>query len=129
MTRGEDGVGTWTIIIKDGVENEFSGSLIDWSITLWGEAVDAEKAKLLPLPGGNEAEDQNSGAGTVSTSTADAQTTDLPTSTSSNIIAVTGDPTDHVTRPINSKPNNGNTPSQTVTGLSDPLPNFQISPI
>lgn len=92
----------------DGVQNEVSGTLVDWRITLWGEAVDAEKAKLLPLPGGG-GDDSNSIA---STSTANVQTTDLPT-TSTDTNKVTENPTDHATRPVNSKPND----SPTQTGL------------
>lgn len=105
------------MVIKDGVENEVSGTLLDWRITLWGEAIDADKAELLPLPGSNEDSDENSGITIISTSTARAETTYLPTSTSSDDADVTGNPTDHVTRPVNSKPGNADSPTQTATGL------------
>lgn len=105
--RGEDGVGTWTIVIMDGVENEITGSLVDWRITLWGEAIDAEKAELLPLPGANG--DNNSDTAP----SADVKTTTLATSTSSDTAKATENPTDHVTRPVNSKP------TETVPGLSN----------
>lgn len=115
--RGEDGVGTWTIVIMDGVENKVSGTLVDWRITLWGEAADAEKAELLPLPGPGDDDDRESAA---PTSTANIQTTNLPTTTSADTTKVTENPTDHVTRPVNSKPDD----SPTQTGLSTQLPTF-----
>lgn len=119
-TRGEDGVGTWTVIIKDGVENDITGTLVDWSITLWGEAIDAGKAKLLPLPGGNEAGGKDTATESVSTSTADVKTAELPTSKLSTVAEITGNPTNHVTRPVNSKPGDDDASTQIVTGLSHP---------
>lgn len=112
--RGEDGVGTWTVTIMDGIENEVSGTLVDWRITLWGEAIDAEKAELLPLPGSSEDDDSET---TTPTSTAEVKTTNLPTTTSSDTTRVTENPTDHATRPVNSKPNDA--PTQTAPGLSN----------
>jgi kexin len=101
--RGEEPIGTWTILIKDPVVNGMNGSLIDWRITLWGEALDAKKAHLLPLPSNDG--DKTLGTDPIHTSTAQVMTTDLPMTTiSSNRPEVTENPTDHADRPINSKP-------------------------
>lgn len=113
VIRGEDGVGTWTVTIMDGIENEVNGTLVDWRITLWGEAVDAEKAELLPLPGSSEDDDSNTA---TPTSIANVKTTNLPTTTSSDTTRVTENPTDHATRPVNSKPDDS--PTQ-ISGLSN----------
>ncbi|ODQ66121.1 hypothetical protein NADFUDRAFT_74391 [Nadsonia fulvescens var. elongata DSM 6958] len=45
---GESGVGDWklTVTAKNG-EAEF----VDWSLKLWGESIDARKAKVFPLDG------------------------------------------------------------------------------
>ncbi|KAI5847198.1 peptidase S8/S53 domain-containing protein [Morchella snyderi] len=112
---GEDGVGTWTVIIKDGMENDVTGTLVDWRITLWGEAIDAAKAKLLPLPGVNEAEDNDVASSPISTLTPAVKTTRLPTSTPTTPAMPTENPTDHVTRPVNEKPGNEDTPTATIT--------------
>ncbi|KAL7276153.1 pheromone processing endoprotease [Rhizina undulata] len=102
---GEDGVGTWTIIVKDTVENQKNGSLIDWRLTLWGEAIDADKAELLPLPG--DSTNDTEGGIAHPTSTVEAETTVLPEPTSTGEPKVTENPTDHITRPVNSKPTDG----------------------
>lgn len=102
--RGEEPIGTWTILVKDSMVNENNGSLNDWRITLWGEAIDAGKTQLLPLPGGEG--DNNLGTDPVhTTTTASFMTTNLPTpSSSSDTPGMTEIPTDHADRPINSKP-------------------------
>ncbi|OAA40570.1 kexin-like protease [Metarhizium rileyi] len=51
---GESGVGTWTLVVRDTVQNEFNGALIDWRLKLWGEAIDASKAVTLGMPTDDE---------------------------------------------------------------------------
>lgn len=99
------------------MENDVTGTLVDWRITLWGEAIDAARSKLLPLPGVNEAEDNDAASSPISTLTPDVKTTQLPTSTPTTLHMPTGNPTDHVTRPVNEKPGNEDTPTATETGL------------
>ncbi|KAF2403975.1 hypothetical protein EJ06DRAFT_301304 [Trichodelitschia bisporula] len=48
---GDSGVGKWTVVVKDTIENEHTGTFIDWKLKLFGEARDEKVAKLLPLPG------------------------------------------------------------------------------
>ncbi|KAJ5606277.1 Proprotein convertase P [Penicillium lagena] len=47
---GESAVGVWTVIVKDTEVNDFTGVFTDWRLNLWGEAIDADKQPLLPLP-------------------------------------------------------------------------------
>jgi kexin len=88
------------VVIRDKQDNEYNGTFIDWSITLWGEAVDAEKAKLHPLPG---EESKTLVHHPQPTHTASAIITSL-SSTSSSIIHATGNPSNHIDRPVNVKP-------------------------
>lgn len=44
--RGENPVGTWTIIVKDQVNPDKTGRFIAWGLQLWGESVDPSLAKL-----------------------------------------------------------------------------------
>lgn len=56
--RGEDPVGDWRVIVRDVNDNGKKGKLIDWQINLWGEIIDESQAKLHPLPG-DKNENQN----------------------------------------------------------------------
>ncbi|KAK1755080.1 peptidase S8/S53 domain-containing protein [Echria macrotheca] len=106
---GESGVGTWTIVVKDTIENKHHGTFTDWHLKLWGESRDPQKATLLPMP----TEDEDDNHAITSTITAPASTTTIapdPAATNTQAISI---PSDHPDRPVNSKP----------TGTSDaPLP-------
>jgi kexin len=80
--------------------NEFNGTFVDWHLKLWGEAIDADKQGLLPMP--SEHDDDDHDQIVVSTTTIAGTTqpvTVLPTS--STLMAK---PSDHPDRPINAKP-------------------------
>ena len=122
--RGEDGIGEWAIIVKDESENEFSGTFIDWSITLWGECIDPAIAVLHPLPG--DAMNNTHPLPHQFTSTAVAHTTTVVASTKTR---PTPAPTDHPDRPVNNKPSDspsssadGTTPSSTETAVPTETP-------
>ncbi|RFU28192.1 hypothetical protein B7463_g8128, partial [Scytalidium lignicola] len=107
---GESGVGTWTVYVKDTVVNDFNGTFIDWHLKLWGEAINADKATLLPMP--NEEDDDNH-ADLISTTTIPGITaTVAPEPTKSDLPT---HPTDHPTRPVNSKPTGQEAPQPTPT--------------
>jgi kexin len=98
--RGESGVGDWTIVVKDTLKNKHTGTFTDWHLKLWGEARDASKAKLLPMP--TEEDDDDHAA--IPTTTASAVTTtsvSVPATTQTTPASV---PTDLPDRPVNSKP-------------------------
>ncbi|EPS44652.1 hypothetical protein H072_1351 [Dactylellina haptotyla CBS 200.50] len=96
---GDDGIGKWTIIVKDTVHPENKGTLNWWRLNLWGEAIDAAKQKLHPLPG--DEHDENDPTKAVhSTSTVGAVTTSVEAITRSS---VSGNPSGHPERPVNSK--------------------------
>jgi len=63
---GESGIGTWTIVVKDTIVNEFNGTFTDWHLKLWGESIDASKAVLLPLPSEDD-DDHNAIASSTTT--------------------------------------------------------------
>ncbi|KAI1042974.1 hypothetical protein LB505_009789 [Fusarium chuoi] len=90
---GESGVGKWTIIVRDTEKNSFKGSFTDWRLKLWGEAIEADKATLLPMPNADDDKDHDK---IVSTTTIAASTTSAPPATKPTLIE---HPTDHPERP------------------------------
>lgn len=113
--RGENGIGNWTVIVKDTVANEFHGTFTDWKLTLWGECIDEAKATPLPMPTEHDDDDHDS-TQTVSASTTSITTGGQPT------VSVTVNPTDHPTRPVNAKPTNSqsSTPTSSTSGTATP---------
>lgn len=95
LSRGEPGVGKWSIVVKDTEVNEHNGSFTDWKLTLWGECIDPSSQELLPMP--KEDDDDDHDVLTASPSfvsiTPVVSETDLP-----------ANPTDHQHRPVNAKP-------------------------
>src|SRR6187402_1742627 len=96
--RGESGIGTWTIIVKDTVVNEHNGTFVDWHLKLWGESIDASKQKLLPMPSEHD-DDNHADIATTTIAGTTQAVTPAPTVTS-----LKGNPTDHPERPVNEKP-------------------------
>ncbi|CAJ2500579.1 Uu.00g034320.m01.CDS01 [Anthostomella pinea] len=106
---GESGVGKWTLIVRDSTVNDNNGTFVDWHLKLWGEAIDASKATLLPMPTEHDDDDHD----VTTTTTLTASTTSLPPiPDATNTGVATTLPSDHPERPI--KPSN--TPSNTATG-------------
>lgn len=70
-------MGRWTIIVKDSHINEHKGTFTDWHLKLWGEAIDADKATLLPMPEEDDDADHDMILPTV---TAPASTATVPPS-------------------------------------------------
>jgi kexin len=101
INRGESGIGTWTVIVKDTEVNQFNGTFVDWHLKLWGESIDGSKQQLLPMP--SEHDDDNH-ADIISTTTiagtTQAAVTPVPTRSSPPMT----NPTDHPDRPVNEKP-------------------------
>ncbi|KAI0548381.1 peptidase S8/S53 domain-containing protein [Xylaria curta] len=102
---GESGVGKWTIVIRDTQVNDHKGTFVDWHLKLWGESIDASKAKLLPLP----TEEDDADHDVTTTATPTAITTSLPPQETTNTAIPTSLPDDHPERPV--KPSNTNTDS------------------
>ena len=98
--RGESGVGTWTIVVKDTEVNQNNGTFIDWHLKLWGESIDASKAVLLPMP---EETDDDNHADDIATTTI-AGSTHSATAVPVPSAPVASNPADHPDRPVNSKP-------------------------
>ncbi|KAH8679756.1 peptidase S8/S53 domain-containing protein [Tricladium varicosporioides] len=128
---GESGVGTWTIVVKDTVVNEFNGTFTDWHLKLWGESIDASKSILLPMP--SEHDDDNHDQIISSTTTISGSTTSVsPVTQPSSILA---NPTDHPDRPTKptttataaedqTSPTTSSAPAATTTAASSWLPSF-----
>ncbi|KAI1081916.1 peptidase S8/S53 domain-containing protein, partial [Whalleya microplaca] len=94
---GESGIGTWTLIVRDTKVNEHSGNFVDWHLKLWGESIDASKAKVLPLPNENDDADHD----VTTTATPTAGTTSLPPPAEATNTAIpTEIPSDHPDRPV-----------------------------
>lgn len=114
--------------------NEYNGTFTDWHLKLWGESIDASKAKLLPMP--EENDDDNHASEDLATTTIPGTTqgaTPAPIATTTK--PVMGNPTDHPDRPVNSKPTGtedemakpsetSTTPAATSTAPSSWLPSF-----
>lgn len=106
---GENGIGTWTVIVKDTVVNEHQGQFWDWRLNLWGEAIDASKQELHPLPDEHDDDHEIATASVVTTS---VTPTTAPTSLPEH-------PTDHPDRPTKVKPTEAEvTPTTTQTPTS-----------
>ncbi|KAI9669260.1 MAG: pheromone processing endoprotease [Trizodia sp. TS-e1964] len=112
---GESGTGNWTLVVRDTVVNEFSGKFIDWKITLWGECIDPSKQGMLPMP--NEDDDKDHDV-----------IIEHPATTTSIVIATSttstpsGNPTDHIDRPVNEKPTSAVPAEQTPTSSATSTP-------
>ncbi|KAL8862890.1 MAG: hypothetical protein Q9178_000832 [Gyalolechia marmorata] len=111
---GETGIGQWSIVVKDTVVNEHSGTFTDWKLSLWGECIDASKQKPLPMPTDHDDEDHDVISAVVSTTqvSAGAEETKEPVN-----------PTDHIDRPVNAKP----TPGSPSTAASTTSPSLVAS--
>lgn len=126
---GESGLGTWTIIVKDTIVNEHTGTFVDWHLKLWGESKDASKAKVLPLPTEEDDDDHD----VISTTTLPASTMTLPPTPSGTQADV--ETTDQPDRPVNAKPTDTPTPepeaaeasANGTTWLPSFLPTFGVS--
>ncbi|KAF6815999.1 pheromone processing endoprotease kex2 [Colletotrichum sojae] len=114
---GESGIGKWTVIVKDSQENEHKGTFVDWHLKLWGESIDASKAKLLPMP---TEEDDNDHA-IVATTSLPAATTSITHPAQATDNQPAANPSDHPDRPTKVKPSDGATPAETgaATGTQD----------
>ncbi|KAL8927635.1 MAG: hypothetical protein Q9172_001264 [Xanthocarpia lactea] len=111
---GETGIGQWSIVVKDTVVNEHSGTFTDWKLSLWGECIDASKQEPLPMPTDHDDEDHDVISAVVSTTqvSAGAEQTKEPVN-----------PTDHIDRPVNAKP----TPGSSSTAASTTSPSLVAS--
>ncbi|KAF8865251.1 hypothetical protein BDZ45DRAFT_711244 [Acephala macrosclerotiorum] len=112
---GESGIGTWTIIVKDTIVNEYNGTFVDWHLKLWGESIDASKATLLPMP--SEHDDDNHDQVISTTTIAGATTSVTPVSTPTSMMT---NPTDHPDRPTKPKPSGTTEDENTPTTSSSP---------
>ncbi|CBX95479.1 hypothetical protein LEMA_P026310.1 [Plenodomus lingam JN3] len=57
---GESGIGEWTVIVKDVKQGNLKkGVFTDWKLRLWGECIDAAKAKPLPMPDEHDDDDHD----------------------------------------------------------------------
>lgn len=91
---GEDGVGDWTVIVKDTLMNDHTGNFTDWRLNLFGECIDPTNQPLLPMPTAEDDDDHDrEDANVAITSVAVPTETDAPA----------GNPTGHIDRPVNIK--------------------------
>jgi kexin len=130
---GESAVGKWTVIVKDvKAGNGKTGNFTDWKLRFWGEAIDASKAKLRPIPDEHEDDDHDK----IDNHPAHTTSVAVPSSTEP---AVTAIPTDHPDRPVKPKPTAtmadsgaqssvAATPSATATESASPAENFLPNP-
>lgn len=94
ILRGETGLGKWSVVVKDTQVNEHNGSFTDWKLTLWGSAIDADKQELHPLPTDHDDDDHDVMTASVG----------FASVTHSGAEAPSGNPSDHIDRPVNAKP-------------------------
>ena len=109
--RGENGIGQWSVVVKDTEVNESNGTFTDWRIKLWGECIDPNIQEPLPLPTEHDDDDHDviSGSPTfVSIDPGQPQPTSLP-----------ANPSDHPDRPV--------TPTSSATPVASPSPSATAS--
>ncbi|POR33310.1 Protease KEX1 [Tolypocladium paradoxum] len=126
---GESGVGKWTLIVRDTVENEHNGTFVDWHLKLWGESVDANKATLLPLPNANDDAEHDKISSTVTPPAATSTVATKPEATHDDTVTK---PTDHPERPTKAGPRPTETDGQSATSTdvaqeTTPTPTAWIS--
>lgn len=97
-------------MVKDTQVNEHLGRFIDWRLNLWGESIDESIQTLHPLPDDHD-DDHETAPGSVATTSVEIGT--APTDAPAN-------PSDHIHRPVNSKPSS--TSSSSTTNLSPTTP-------
>lgn len=119
---GERGVGKWTIIVRDTVTNGKTGKFVDWHLKLWGESIDASKAKLLPMPTEKDDEDHDKDIPVVTTT---AAVTSLPSPEASAPEPAEGNPSDHPERPT--KPTEHEASTKPASSWVSWLPTFGAS--
>ncbi|CAD6441874.1 c7855f3b-5b43-4f0c-97d1-6a825be669d3 [Sclerotinia trifoliorum] len=100
---GESGIGTWTITVRDTFANEHNGTFTDWHLKLWGEAIDAEKAIVLPMPTEHD-DDNHADISTTTIAGVTPTATSAPTNPAAPTDALPSTPSDHPDRPVNAKP-------------------------
>jgi len=114
--RGESGIGTWTIIVKDTQVNEFNGTFIDWRLNLWGECIDPAIQPLHHLPDEHDDDHETESAPVSTTSIViGSPPTDLPAT-----------PSDHIDRPV--KPSPSETATTTAPAPTQANPTTEPSP-
>lgn len=105
------------MIVKDTEQNQHAGTFVDWHLKLWGEAIDADKATLLPMP--EESDDSEHDVIAASTTTVAAvSTTPIPPPQSTQDLPVSV-PSDHPERPTkNPEPTPANDENATQTHVA-----------
>jgi kexin len=103
---GEDGIGDWTVVVKDTKVDDNTGTFTDWRLKLWGESIDGDKQELLPLP--NEYDDDDHDTEDASVGTTSVA---VPTVTGQP----EGNPTGHIDRPNISKASSTTSATPTPT--------------
>lgn len=115
-SRGESGVGKWTVIVKDTQVNQFNGTFVDWHLKLYGESIDASKAKLLPMP--TEQDDDNHADDEISTTTIQGTKSAGHVAPSKTLLPVI--PTDHPDRPTKPTKPTGSESQESSTATGEP---------
>ena len=108
------------MVVKDTKVDEHNGTFIDWHLKLFGESIDASKAKPLPMPTEHDDDDHDKEIST--TTILGTKTTVKPGPTKSSLPEK---PTDHPDRPIKTKPSattSVSKPSQTGEPEESPSP-------
>jgi kexin len=124
---GESGIGNWTVIVKDVIiGNLKKGTFVDWKLRLWGECIDATKAKLLPIPTEHDDDDHDK----IDDHPAHTTVVSVLAGTKPTLTAI---PSDHPERPVNQKPsqtlaNGAQTAVPSPSPSSAPAENFLPNP-
>jgi kexin len=113
---GETGVGNWTVIVKDTIVNEHTGTFKDYKLRLWGESIDGSTQPDLPMPTKDDDDDKVTTTILPSTTSIVIPPTTLPSVT-------TGLPT----RPTKI-PKPGDKDNQPSTPTSTPSPSDSFLP-
>jgi kexin len=128
---GEDGIGNWTVIVKDTINNDKNGSLTDWRLKLYGEAIDGTNQGLLPLPNESDDNDHEVISATPSTTSITLPTpppTTPPTSSHPTRPAIPKPSTDAGDQASTSPPTTTGSPENSGQGTNDESDQFLPSP-
>jgi kexin len=133
---GESGTGNWTVVVKDTKPGNLkTGVFTDWKLRLWGESIDASKAKPRPIPDEHDDDDHDK----IDDHPAHTTSVALPSGSAPTMTSL---PDDHPDRPVNQKPSQvsvadggvqqTSSPSALPTApaenfLPSPFPSFGVS--
>jgi kexin len=125
---GETGVGDWKLRVSNN-EVICRGELQNWTLKLWGEAIDASKARPFPLSGSNNEVQPSAATSSMSSPTGSPSFVTSSSQTGSSASATTtGTPAGNEGKPSGTNDNGPSASASASPWLWSMVPTFGFSP-